>query len=524
MKKLFYFFLLLFIGLFFTNQSQAQVTNLVVNGTSPGSTFTMESGGAMSWSFDVPNPGDTGFVEIWLDLNNSGTIDSGDKIWQQFGHIDGDTQGNNGPPDTDGQANGTVTLTGFKLGLAPASYVMKVTNNGTGQEVAGTVTRLTNVAFTISGKVTVPNGVDPQNVTVELSRNEQYMPFFWDGLTDAQGNYTIEMTGDTTGNPWDLRLLEGQFDGNLITPSNGYQVTVDGNKANMDFTVAASDAKVVGTLRDENGTPMPNQTITLQDVSNVIKHYVDTDMNGFFQFGLSNTELNGQKWFIQTAFGDTTTTYMDYRKEFPNVIVNGDSIHQDLTAYLANSTITGQVSFQSSALFGGNNQEVAQITIIAMTDSTQSTVHNDTTTGNYTLRVSDKLPSYRLFGIDLPSGYDPITIQNVAPGATNVNFNYTLTDVKERTSGIPESFSISQNYPNPFNPTTNINYDIPNESFVNIVVFNELGQKVMILVNKEQKVGKYVVSFNAKNMSSGIYYYQIKAGNFMQTKKMILLK
>ena len=99
-----------------------------------------------------------------------------------------------------------------------------------------------------------------------------------------------------------------------------------------------------------------------------------------------------------------------------------------------------------------------------------------------------------------------------------------FTDVKERTSGIPESFSLSQNYPNPFNPTTNINYDIPNSSFVNITVYNELGQKVITLVNKEQKAGKYVVSFNASNLSSGVYFYQLKANDFVQIKKMILLK
>ncbi|PIW69008.1 MAG: hypothetical protein COW08_09460, partial [Ignavibacteriales bacterium CG12_big_fil_rev_8_21_14_0_65_30_8] len=106
----------------------------------------------------------------------------------------------------------------------------------------------------------------------------------------------------------------------------------------------------------------------------------------------------------------------------------------------------------------------------------------------------------------------------------NANLNYTLTDVKERSSGIPESFSLSQNYPNPFNPTTNINYDIPDESFVNITVYDYLGREVITLVNREQKAGKYVVSFDATNLSSGIYFYKITSNEFVQTKKMILLK
>ncbi len=524
MKTIFYFFSIILITLFFTSQNYAQVTNLVVNGASPGQTFTLESGGEMTWLYNVPNPGDTALVQVYLDVNGDRSIDSGDKIWQQFNQIDGDAVGQNGPPDVDSTKNGSISLTNFLLGMAPADYIIKVTNNGVGQMVAGTVTPLTNVAYTISGKVSVPSGVDPSNIFVELNRNEKFMPFFWEGLTDAQGNYTIKMTSDTAGNPWTLELLDGQFPASLITPAD-YQVTVDSNKTNLNFTVIASDAKVVGTLRDETGKPIPFQTVTLQDVKNVNRHYVDTDINGFFQFGLSSSELNGQKWFLQAMLtrDDTTTTLMDPRIELKNVIVKGDSINQNLTAYSADTTITGTVSFLiTEASLGENITNFPRILIIALTDSTESYVHNDTTTGHYTLRVSSKIAAYTLFAINLPPGYDPITLNNIPPGATNVDF--VFTNVKKRTSNIPKSFSLSQNFPNPFNPTTNINYDIPNSTFVNITVYNELGQKVITLVNKEQKAGKYVVSFNASNLSSGVYFYRLKTNNFVQIKKMILLK
>jgi hypothetical protein len=524
MKTIFYFFSIILIALFFTSQNYAQVTNLVVNGASPGQTFTLESGGEMTWLYNVPNLGDTALVQVYLDVNGDRIIDSGDKVWQQFNQIDGDTVGQNGPPDVDGIKNGSVSLSNFLLGMAPADYIIKVTNKGVGQMVAGTITSLTNVAYTISGKVSVPSGVDPSNIFVELNRNEKFMPFFWQGLTDAHGNYTIKITSDTAGNPWTLELVEGQFSGSQITPAD-YQVTVDSNKTNLNFTVTASDAKVVGTLRDEIGNPIPFQNVTLQDVNNVNRHYVDTDINGFFQFGLSSSELNGQKWFLQALFtqDDITTTLMDPRIELKNVIVKGDSINQDLTAYTADTTITGTVSFLiTRASFGGNNTNVPRILIIASTDSTESYAHNDTTTGNYILRVSSKIAAYTLFCINLPSGYNPITLNDIPPGATNVNF--VFTDVKKRTSTIPKSFSLSQNYPNPFNPTTNINYDIPNNMFVNITVYNELGQKVITLVNKKQKAGKYVVSFNASNLSSGVYFYQLKTKDFVQIKKMILLK
>jgi hypothetical protein len=88
----------------------------------------------------------------------------------------------------------------------------------------------------------------------------------------------------------------------------------------------------------------------------------------------------------------------------------------------------------------------------------------------------------------------------------------------------PKEFSLAQNYPNPFNPSTVINYTIPQSSFVTLKVFNALGQEVAALVNSEVKAGNNSVTFNASKLSSGIYFYTIKAGNFTSSKKMILMK
>ena len=109
--------------------------------------------------------------------------------------------------------------------------------------------------------------------------------------------------------------------------------------------------------------------------------------------------------------------------------------------------------------------------------------------------------------------------------STNVYFNNEdwTVDVQEEEL-IPENYSLEQNYPNPFNPSTTIKYSIPEQSFVKIKVFNLLGQEIAELVNKELQTGNYEVSFNAANFPSGIYFYRIEADNFVQTKKMILMK
>ena len=94
----------------------------------------------------------------------------------------------------------------------------------------------------------------------------------------------------------------------------------------------------------------------------------------------------------------------------------------------------------------------------------------------------------------------------------------------EEDEVVPETYSLSQNYPNPFNPSTTIKYSIPNASFVKIKVFNTIGQEMATLINEEQSAGIYEVKFDASKLTSGIYFYRIEAGNFIETKKMILIK
>jgi hypothetical protein len=89
---------------------------------------------------------------------------------------------------------------------------------------------------------------------------------------------------------------------------------------------------------------------------------------------------------------------------------------------------------------------------------------------------------------------------------------------------IVNGFNLYQNYPNPFNPVTKIKYSIPQSSFAVLKVYDLLGNEVATLMNEEKQSGIYEVEFNASNLSSGIYFYQLKAGDFISTKKFVLLK
>lgn len=89
----------------------------------------------------------------------------------------------------------------------------------------------------------------------------------------------------------------------------------------------------------------------------------------------------------------------------------------------------------------------------------------------------------------------------------------------------PFRYSLRQNYPNPFNPVTDIKFELPQNTYVTIKIYNALGEEVAVLVNNEWKsTGRYSVKFDGSNLASGIYFYHIEAGTFKDTKKMVLIK
>ncbi len=111
----------------------------------------------------------------------------------------------------------------------------------------------------------------------------------------------------------------------------------------------------------------------------------------------------------------------------------------------------------------------------------------------------------------------------VAALANIKNYMSTVTSI-EKTDLVPVKYNLAQNYPNPFNPSTVISYTLPKASDVKLTVFNMLGQKVQTLVDAKQSVGKYTVRFDASELASGVYFYQIQAGNFMKVNKMLYVK
>jgi hypothetical protein len=120
--------------------------------------------------------------------------------------------------------------------------------------------------------------------------------------------------------------------------------------------------------------------------------------------------------------------------------------------------------------------------------------------------ISSGKYNYRLKQVDFNGNYEYHALQN------------------EVEIGVPKKFALSQNYPNPFNPATKINFELPRSSNVKLSVYDITGKLASELVNEQRAAGYYTVEFNASNLSSGMYFYRIEAGEFTTTKKMILVK
>jgi hypothetical protein len=150
-------------------------------------------------------------------------------------------------------------------------------------------------------------------------------------------------------------------------------------------------------------------------------------------------------------------------------------------------------------------------------------------TGPFSLEMGK--PITIIVGYTIGQGNDPLNsvtegkiVSEFVQQFYQSNFDDNILPVEDERELIVNEFRLFQNYPNPFNPTTKIIYSVPQSSEVIVKVFDILGNEIVTLVNEEKPIGTYTVDFNASNLPSGIYFYQLQTPNFTQTKKMILLK
>jgi hypothetical protein len=177
----------------------------------------------------------------------------------------------------------------------------------------------------------------------------------------------------------------------------------------------------------------------------------------------------------QSAANEITLTWIDHStKEYGYIIERKQSPQTSFTLL--------------DTLKGSGNQSVDSNVELAQTYTYRTKAYNNITESDYSNEVS-----------------------------------LTVTGITEE-AGLPTEFSMSQNYPNPFNPTTKIKIALPQSVLTKLIVYDLLGREVQTLINKELEAGYHEINFDASNLTNGVYFYRIQAGNFTETKKLLLLK
>ncbi len=306
-------------------------------------------------------------------------------------------------------------------------------------------------------------------------------------LLDKSKNVKTVLPTHVDGSPvcWlTPQLIEGPYylNANLVrqdirynTPDNTFH---DGIPLNMNITVISYDCTPVSGV--------------LVDVWQCDK---DGDYSGYGNFvghnfmrGIQTTDSNGVATFI--------TSYPGW---YP-----GRATHVHFKVRLNSSTfITSQFCFLDNV----NNAVYATPLYVGRGPNPTTNAMD-----NYFFHMSDP-PHLRMTTVQNGNQYD---------GTFTIGINAPMG------IGDPgmqlEGYSLGQNYPNPFNPVTKISYEIPVTNHVKLTVTDVMGKDVATLVDKKQSAGKYEVTFDGNNLASGYYIYRISAGDFVQTKEMLLLK
>ena len=261
-----------------------------------------------------------------------------------------------------------------------------------------------------------------------------------------------------------------------------------------------------------------------------------TQQSAIYLFGVSFTDVNNG-WIVGSVYGGIGPKVLkttDGGTMWQSTGPQSSDLYDVSFSDANNGTVVGMVSGNYRTTDGGSTWTFQPIgteiwlTGVSFTDANNGTIIG----GNKILRTTNGGLNWieqnsgttnalnSVFFIDSLNGW-AVGEGGTILQTTNGGVSYIE---EEKFDEVPIEFLLSQNYPNPFNPSTRIKYSVPQVSQVQIKVFDVLGNEIEILVNEEKPTGTYELNWYAENLPSGVYFYQLKAGDFIQTRKMVLMK
>jgi hypothetical protein len=355
--------------------------------------------------------------------------------------------------------------------------------------------------------------------TCQAYSPSNYMNGFDDGITNGGAWYVIHGGRQDYMN-WFMMSREVTIeisDTKLLPPSQ-LPAHWEYNKRSFLNYIESIFYGVRGIVTDTSGNPL-NAIVKVLN-HDTLNSTIRTDsINGNYHrmlaAGVYSFQFSAEGYFPQTI---NNIIVNNFQTTVLNVQLIRNLIPVELTSFTAEAAGSNvHLSWQTATEINNRGFEIERSCVISKFNIRNSNFEqigfvsgNGTSTEPMSYSFTDKNVSngiylYRLKQIDFDG-------------------SYTFSDIIDVEVATPMEFSLEQNYPNPFNPTTTLSFAISHSSFVILKIYDVLGNEVATLVNEEKYAGSYDVRFNASNLSSGIYFYKLQAGKFMQTKKMVLLR
>ncbi|MEO8231692.1 MAG: T9SS type A sorting domain-containing protein [Ignavibacteriota bacterium] len=335
----------------------------------------------------------------------------------------------------------------------------------------------------------------PQNIS--LISSQYPVELSWDSVTDPSGISHYKIFKNSILVDYALELPYKDYNvsaGEQIE----YNISVIDRAGNESLLSAPLIVNVPGTLEKAlNGNFDEGKSFWELNTFNAsATGTFDIDSSNVL-IGKNSAKINvtgssGTNWHIQ--FAQSFKIYPNHKYKFKFTAKSSGTKYLE---YILQQSVSPYTIYLSKS--------------ITLSSSPQTILDSVEISTNDDVKFSFLLGSSQLVTVWI----DDVNITEITTGTTDITKNYGL---------LPINFQLNQNYPNPFNPSTSINYAISSKQFVSLKVYDVLGDEVATLVNEEKPAGNYEVNFDASKLSSGVYFYKLQSGSFMQTRKMTLLR
>lgn len=465
-----------------------------------------------------------------LDADNDG-ITNGEELQDPYGMWSGGQSdpGNSSLVTLPGSAASnsfstiSVNFSNMDPHIGQALY-LRIIDKSTNKETGRTKVESITSSFSVQIDAVIPGKSYYIDFFADFNQNNLYdappTDHAWRmDLDNAQGNDELNFTHNTnfTDIDWDYVL---NFEFASMAPHVGQllEILIDDNQTGEEV----ARVRVEGIASADFTLSIPG--IKLNHEYDV-EFYADLNKNGLYD--APPTDHAWELTFTNNT-GDYTlnfthnTNFTDVEWEYLltlNLINLSPHVGQKFELRVVNTATSEEIYRTTYDSVPIANFSIMVPDIVLNQDYNINFYADHNGSGSY-----DAPPADHAWRITFNSGTAGNVVQNFTHNTSFTDIEWTdVTGVKE-ISGLPESYQLYQNYPNPFNPSTKINFNIEQAGFTKLTIYDILGREIARLVNENLSTGSYEVEWNAAGINSGVYFYKLESGNFLVTKKMMLLK